>query len=150
MNNNIYCYVAIAFMFADLYLMVVKKNDYEKSLDTEEEIKMYYNVKKERMIIYAIANIIAFMLIRNLIFMNIKGNNDINTTCLYTAIYSITIYFIYTLWPKKYWMLDTVSTRSDSQEWLKKYKYMKMQWHVGLLLGVISYAVYTYYKQTRQ
>jgi hypothetical protein len=147
MNNNIYCYIAVAFMFADLYLMIVKKNDYEKSLDTEEEVKMYEEVKKERMIIYAIANIIAFMVVRNIIFMNIKGSNDVNTTCLYTAMYSITIYFVYTLFPKKHWMLDTVSKRSDAQEWLKKYRYMKMQWHVGLVLGIISYALYTYYKQ---
>jgi hypothetical protein len=128
--------------------MIVKKNDYEKSLNTEEEYKMYYNVKKERMIIYAIANIIAFMVVRNLIFMNIKGSNNLNTTCLYTAIYSITIYFVYTLFPKKYWMLDTVSSKSDAQEWLKKYKYMKIQWHIGLVLGIISYGLYSYYKQS--
>jgi uncharacterized membrane protein (GlpM family) len=147
MNNNIYCYIAVAFAVADLYLMIVKKNDYEKSLDTNEEIQMYYKVKKERLIIYAIANIIAFMVIRNLIFMNIKSDNKLNTTCLYAGIYSIIIYFVYTIFPKKYWMLDTVSNKKDAQEWLKKYKYMKIQWHIGLILGIISYALYTYYKQ---
>lgn len=147
MNNNIYCYIAVAFFIADLYLMIVKKNDYEKSLDTQEEVDMYKKVKEERLKIYAIANIIAIMVIRNLIFMNIKGNNNVNTTCLYTAVYSIVIYFVYTLYPKKFWMLDTVSSRGDAQEWLKKYNYMKTQWHIGLVLGVISYALYTYYLQ---
>ena len=63
---------------------------------------------------------------------------------MYTSIYFLTEYFVYTLYPKKHWMLQTVENNQDALDWLEKYKYMKRHWHIGLLLGIVAVAIFTY------
>lgn len=141
----LYCYIASAFLSSSIYFMFVKSDVYKKTLTHEDEIKKYDLVKKERLKIYIIANIIGLLVIGNLYFMGIGKNDPMKTTCMYTAIYFFVEYFVYTLLPKKHWMLDSVKDKKDAQDWLQKYKTMKMHYHLGLLLGVIAFGFYSYF-----
>ena len=64
---------------------------------------------------------------------------------MYVAIFFLIEYFVYTLHPKTHWMLDSVETTQDVQDWLEKYKYMKINWHIGLLLGVLAVGIFSYF-----
>ena len=45
--------------------------------------------------------------------------------------------------------LNHLENKEQTSLWLKKYKYMKNKWHVGILLGVVGYFVGMYFISQR-
>ena len=143
MGKLIYMYIAAAFFMGNLYVSLYKNNDYLDTLNDKER-EMRDKVVKERMKIYLFANLCAILLVGLLIFNNLYLEDRVNNMWMYTAIYFLTEYFVYSLHPKKYWMLHSVENKQDAIDWLEKYKYMKRNWHIGLLLGIFSVSIFTY------
>jgi amino acid permease len=144
MNSGIYCYAAAAFFIASIYLSLIKTSDYKDSLNSKEKEK-YKSVIKERVKIYLIASTVGLLVVGNLYFMNIRQGSSTTTACYYTAIYFLVEYFVYSLLPKKHWMLQSVENNQDALDWLKKYRFMKNNWHYGLVFGIISFGLFSYF-----
>jgi hypothetical protein len=56
--------------------------------------------------------------------------------CSVAAITLATNYFYYVLSPKSDWMVLHFNTKSDSANWLRVYRGMQVNYHVGLVLGI--------------
>ena len=105
---------------------------------------MREKVVKERAKIYLIANISALLLVSILFMNNFYSSNRMNNVWMYTAIFFLTEYFVYMLIPKKHWMLHSVENKKDAMDWLKKYKFMSRNYHIGMLLGILAVGIFTY------
>lgn len=158
MNSSVICYIASAFQVASLYLMLasgVSKKDDELYNALNDEQKDYYKkVVKERSNIFLIASLTGLLVCLILHYMLQEKLISFNTnilTCIYVFTYFIVQYFVYTLLPKKHWMLNHIMETVEEGDkklvklWLKKYKFMKLYWHIGLVLGLIAFGMYSYY-----
>ena len=56
--------------------------------------------------------------------------------CNVAAITLATNYFYYVLSPKSDWMVLHFKAKSDSANWLRVYRGMQVNYHVGLVLGI--------------
>ena len=139
----ILCMIAISLFMGGLWVSVFGTNNYYDKLDDYEKEK-YKLVVKERTRIYLYTIMISITLITILLINDIKMNNRMNTMWFYLAIYFVSEYFIYMLWPKKHWMLQSVKTNQDATEWLEKYKHMQKLYHIGLLMGILGVAIFAY------
>ena len=151
------CYIAAALQISSLYLMLAtsfsnKDDDFEKSL-TDDLKKEYKKVVRERSNIFMIASLTGLLIclvIHLLLLKNIIDDVDIKyKVCLYVFVYFMVQYFVYTLYPKKHWMLTKLAGEDNdialTQKWLTKYKFMKKHWHLGLVIGIISFAMFAYF-----
>lgn len=144
MNQDfILCMIAVSLFMGGLWVSIFSTRKYYDKLDNDEKEK-YEKVIKERSRIYLYSVLISFTLMIILILNDVKMNNKVNTMWFYLAIYFVSEYFIYMLWPKKHWMLQSVETNQDAIDWLEKYKYMQKLYHVGLLMGILGVALFAY------
>ena len=128
---------------ASIYVSLFSNNKYLKDM-SDKKLEKYKQVIRERMKIYAYANLISTMFVIVLILNDKSSDNKLRNVWMYTSIFFLSEYFIYTLWPKKNWVLQSVNNKEDVMDWLNKYRYMKRNWHIGLLLGILSVSVFTY------
>ena len=61
--------------------------------------------------------------------------------CNVAAITLTTNYFYYMLSPKSDWMVLHFENKSDSANWLRVYRGMQVNYHVGLVLGIVGTVV---------
>ena len=146
------CIVSAAFFGSSIYMMTVN-NDIKDELynSMSDDAKEHYKkITKERVSIYIKATVTAVLLafFVNTFYLS-NENSCINNTCISTAIYFFTQYIVYSLHPKSDWVLNHLETKEQTQLWLKKYKYMKNKWHMGLLLGIIGYFMGSYFLSKR-
>lgn len=144
-----YCYAASAFLMGSLYLMLKKNNSSQKNnlikLLNDEQKTIYNNIKMDRFRIYMKAKMGG--LITALIFYLFNkenNNNSVYDSCIYTFIFFITQYFIYSLHPKQDWMIKHLTDSNQVDAWLENYRFMKDNWHRGLVLGIFSFALFSY------
>lgn len=148
MNCNVQCGVGVAFFVASITVMIKEKNNikqrFYQSL-TEGQKKIYKEIKKERFKIWAKASSIG-MLASFLYRMNMpKINDPVKSMCVHTMIYFVTQYLVYSIHPKKLWMLNHMKNQNQVDMWLEHYKVMKYKWHYGLVLGLIGYMYICYF-----
>jgi hypothetical protein len=145
------CYIASAFQIASLYLMIAsdvstKDDELVNSLDDEQK-KYYQKVVKERKTIFLMASLMGLIVVLAIHFALLNnwvgGISRKALICFYTSIYFLVEYITYTLIPKKYWMLNMIGGDQDLvDKWVVKYNFMKTHWHIGLLLGLVSFGLY--------
>lgn len=144
MNQDfILCMIAVSLFMGGIWVSLFGTKKYYNKLDEREKEK-YDKVIKERSRIYLYAVLISFTIMVTLMINDIKMNNRVNTMWFYLAIYFVSEYFIYMLWPKKHWMLQSVETNQDAIDWLEKYKHMQKLYHIGLLMGILGVALFAY------
>lgn len=132
--SELHCLIGMAFLVASIYMSFIKNKEYENTLN-ETQKEYYKKVVQERKQIYT-KSVLYALLGCLVLFLFIERQNTMFDSCFYTFAFFMIQYFVYTLLPKKKWMLDVVEDNEDAQQWLEKYKYMKRNWHYGLLLGV--------------
>ena len=143
------CTIASGFIFASLFTMFATKktmlaNDLRQSL-TPEQDAVYKTIVEERTRLYLHGLVIGLLL--GVVYLYItreKKDKLIHRLCLFTLIVMGTQYFYYTLMPKKRWMLDFLDSKEANQKWLEMYKYMKYQYHIGFLFGIVGYTILAY------
>lgn len=146
------CGLSTAFIIGMVYMTnattksKITKN-YEEQLP--EELKtIYKQVVKERTEIYYIGYILGFLLAVLLLLTNtylLKRKMSTTTMVCHTILISFaTNYFYYTLTPKKNMMLEHIKTEEQTKAWLKMYKGMQYNYHVGMLLGLVAVGIMAY------
>lgn len=143
MYRLVYIFISIALFMGSFYVSLANNDKYIKTLN-EKEMEMRKKVVDERKKIFLIANMCAILLVSLLIFSEFTLKNKMGNAWMYVAIYFLTEYFVYMLLPKKNWMLHSVENNQDALDWLKKYKYMSRNYHIGMLLGILAVGIFTY------
>lgn len=64
--------------------------------------------------------------------------SNISVVCIVMATCFFTNYFYYMLSPKKQYMLDNIKNKEEIDNWLKMYRKMQFNYHMGLVLGIIG------------
>ena len=121
--------------------------EYEESLSKELKEK-YEEIVNERKKIYytgyLLGFIIALMVIMLNIFMLKTKVSGISMVCQTILISFVINYFYYILSPKKKMMLEYIKTEEETKAWLKMYKGMQYNYHMGMLLGLIAVGLMGY------
>lgn len=142
------CTIASGFIFASLFTMFATKktmlaNDL-RSILTPEQDEMYKSIVEERTRLYLHGLVIGLLLGIIYLYLSRKDKNLTQRLCVFTLIAMGAQYFYYTMIPKKRWMLDYLDTKEANQKWLEMYKYMKYQYHLGFLFGIVGYTILAY------
>ena len=143
------CSISIVFFVATIYLQMKmpiksKKNYYNLLNDTQKN--KLDEIRKDRMKLYfegfTLGFVISIILIlSNYNYFSMKFSHYY-IMCFVTAIMFITQYFYYILSPKKDYMILHLKTDEQKKAWLEIYKHMQYNYHFGLVLGIISIAIF--------
>lgn len=152
------CGLALVFLVANIYLTInadkysiTKK--YEETLSPMQR-ERYYKIVNERKMIglkgYALGFIFSFIVIMmkylrvGCFSPNRRDFGTMGLICLTAAITFTTQYFFYILSPKSDWMVLHLDTRTQREEWLKVYRAMQFNYHLGLVFGIAAVIVFSY------
>lgn len=139
-TSDLSCVGAFAFFVASLFTMFAGhelKEKYVKHL-SNEQIEYYVLVKKERMHVWILATFAALICAFG-VFAFIDTKNAAEKSCVMTFTFFIVQYFVYMLYPKKYWMLNKAQSTPDVENWLGMYKTMSRRYHMGFIFGIIAF-----------
>ena len=144
MKVNLQCGFSFAFLFTSFFMMLSsKKGEFIDNLG-KGKLSIYKKIVKERRNIWFLSTVSA-IIISFIYHKNFSsGDNNKILACSNTLVFFLVQYFVYSLYPKKNWMLDNLSEKKDIKNWLKMYKKMKNRWHLGLILGLIGYLFVNY------
>lgn len=140
------CMITIIFLLAMFYMTFRSYSDetvnkYKEQLPTELK-EIYNSIVRERLGIYYTGYFLGFIISLFIILYNYKLNDGklstISIICIVLSTCFVVNYFYYLICPKKKWMLDYITTPEQTKEWLKMYRQMQLNYHVGLLLGLIA------------
>ena len=146
---SISCMISAVFIIGMIYFYNITNKSavvkmYKQNL-TPDLQKLYDKLSSERMYISMKGYILGFILSLLIIFYNLKlKQNKFNNTsiiCIVMATCFLTNYFYYTLSPKSDWMLNHVKDKEQVKSWLKMYKEMSFNYHMGLVLGIIAVGI---------
>lgn len=141
-----WCFVAIVFFIADLYMaLTADKCDHKaafiKTLDDNQKIK-YENIIKERRSIYfkGYAAGIVLSIIFLIMTDKLRKSNLVSTgiICSVGGITLLTCYLFYIIHPKSEYMILGLSKADQRDKWLDIYRHMQLKYHMGLAFGVIA------------
>ena len=136
MTCSAYCVIAVGFIFATIATCCLSsKNfqDFYSNLNTEQK-KIKNEIASERFKIY-ITGILIGCVLAALFYTWIqhKGKAKI---CILVSIIMATSYFFYILSPKSKYMISYLKSGEQVEQWLKIYKQMQFNYHIGFLLGM--------------
>lgn len=146
MNCTVSCILAGAFIAASVFVCfrVDKKmlnNPLMKLLNRENQTR-YMRLTNERRNIYLkgfalgfIISVISLVLLnKNKMFKLTKLTN----ICFIVAVSFSINYFFYILHPKSDYMVNHLQTQEERSAWLKIYRTMQFNYHLGFVLGLIG------------
>ena len=152
------CLISIVFLISMIYytLLFDKNkviNNYKSKLNENQLIK-YNKIVNERKEIYFKGYILGFILsfvyiifikkyINNLMGLYKNLGSKPYILCTVTAITFITNYFFYILSPKSDWMILHIDDKELKQEWLKVYRTMQKNYHLGFVFGILAVVFFT-------
>ena len=146
------CGLSTAFVIGMIYMTnATTKSEITKNYEQQlpEDLKtIYKQVVKERSEIYYMGYVLGFILAMLLLLTNtyiLKRKMSTTAMVCQTILVSfLTNYFYYTLTPKKHMMLEHIKTEDQTKAWLKMYKGMQYNYHMGMLLGLVAVGVMAY------
>ena len=148
------CSIAIVFFVAMLYMCVISpiildesKYDVMRELKnklTLEQQNKLMRVKKERAAIhfqgYGFGLLLSAAVLAWRMFSGTvkKRLTPMMMFCTTAAITCVVNYFYYILSPKSEWMITSLHNEDQARAWLKMYRYMQVNYHVGFVLGILA------------
>ena len=136
MTCSPYCVIAIGFIFATVAtccLSTTSIQDFYSNL-TDEQKEIKHEIASERFRIY-ITGILIGCVIAGLFYTWIEQKGKARL-CILVSIIMATSYFYYILSPKSKYMVSYLSGREQIDQWLKIYKQMQFNYHIGFLFGM--------------
>jgi len=144
MRCLIWCSLGIAFFIANLVVTysadkIFDKKRFYKTL-TPELIERYEAIIQERRDIYIRGYIWGLILALVAIFygQHSKKMNVTSTVCVGAGITLLVNYLYYILYPKSDTMIIHLYREDQRVEWHKIYRSMQLNYHIGLVLGIIA------------
>lgn len=148
---KISCSISLVFLVGMVYMTTMSDNETMRKYKQQipDNLKaLYQDIVEERRCIYytgyGIGILVAMLFI---LFNNMVLDKTFSTTsmvCITTSTAFVVNYFYYILTPKTNYMLDHLETPQQTRAWLKMYKMMQFQYHMGLVVGIIAIAILSY------
>ena len=146
------CNIAIVFAISMLYMcvlspLVVEENKHSlmkklKNTLTLEQQNTYDRIKRERLGIhlrgYGIGLLLSALVLMYKFQLNSKMLTPTVMACITGSITFTVNYFYYILTPKTEWMILSLEGDDQKEAWLKMYRHMQFNYHVGFLLGIAA------------
>ena len=140
MNCSLCCFIAAALLGSMVYFIIngkkANKIMYFRSLLTNDQQKIHENIVNERMNIYIQGFVLGLILA--LVYLKTMKNHKQPIYCIFIAIVLGVTYIHYTLMPKSTYMLEHITTAEQARAWLEIYKEMKINCHIGMILGMVA------------
>jgi len=143
------CALSFAFIVGYLYLFLGTKKKLIEHTFTEtlnkEQKQIYLEIVNERFK-YAIQGKILGILLA-CIYLYISYNIDTpkgTMICMSIVIIMLTQTLFYKLMPKSKWMLNYIHKKEQVDAWLEIYKYMSNRAHVGFIIGIIGFILFSW------
>lgn len=140
---NIICVLAVGFFASMLYVMLSFDKDsalskFPKSLSASQII-LYNKVIKERMTRFLQGLILGLLV--GFMYLNYSASSGggEKSQCVFTLIILSIVYIYYSIYPKEYSMLPTLTTTEQRELWWDIYTEMKTRALIGFLLGVVAF-----------
>lgn len=145
------CIIAFVFLVANIYSILscsnVNKEDFYNVLTNIQKDK-YTKIIEERRNIYYMGYGLGLILSLIVILINKKvfksKLSNISIICIVGAVTFITNYLFYILCPKTDYMLMHLNDKKQIEEWLKIYKKMQFNFHIGFVFGIIAIMIFCY------
>jgi hypothetical protein len=140
------CSIAIGFIFASLMTMMAKNNKFAALRETvdEDSRKMIDKIVKERMLLYVRGSLLGIIIAIVFLFWAKDSFAKYTTICTFIIIMFLVQISVYTLSPKKDFILNHLKTPEQNKLWLEVYRDMKMRYHLGFIIGLVGYGVLCY------
>ena len=152
MACSISCIISAIFIIAMIYFYNSTSKSgialkYKSGLPKHLQ-QLYDKIVKERLMISYKGYILGFILSLFIIFWNLKIKRErfsnMSLVCVVLATSFLTNYFFYMLSPKSDWMLNHISDKKQAQSWLEMYRTFSLNYHVGLVLGIIGVGIFAF------
>ena len=138
----VYCMVATTLLISSIYLSVVNKNTeiFSKfnSLLSDSQLKIYNKIVKERLMIY-IGGMILGILFGGIFYYYNKKSEYL--FCKVVGIMILTKLAFYYFYPKRPFMLYSLTNKKQTDAWADIYTEMKGRWIKSLVVGFIGYLI---------
>ena len=133
-----YCFLAVGFLVATLSTCCLSNKNIQNFYSdlNEDQRRIKDEITIERMKIY-ITGILFGCLNATLFYMFINKNSKAKL-CILLSIILATSYFYYIISPKTKYMVSYLDNKEQVKQWLKIYKQMQFNYHLGFLLGMSS------------
>ena len=138
------CAIAFIFIVANIYCCAFSHRsggviqEFVAKLSPDSQ-RRYAAITQERQGIYFMGLFLGFILAMILLVCCRKyfmGRGGI--LCMVAAVAFSVNYFYYILSPKSDWMVLHLKSGEETQAWLKVYRTMQYNYHVGLVLGILA------------
>lgn len=146
MNCTVSCILAGAFIAASVFVCFrvdkkMLKNPLMKLLNRENQTR-YIALTNERRNIYLKGFALGFIIsVVSLVLLNKNKMfklNKLTNICFILAVSFTVNYFFYILHPKSDYMVNHLQTQEERSAWLKIYRTMQFNYHLGFVLGLIG------------
>jgi hypothetical protein len=146
------CAISAIFIIGMIYFYNRTDNsdfvkNYKSRLSPELQTK-YDKIVNERLTItyqgYGLGVFIALCIIFYSLYIRHERLKTLPLICIVVASCFITNYFYYTLYPKSDWLLNHLKNPEEIKNWLRLYKEMQYNYHMGLVLGIIAVGVFAF------
>ena len=141
------CAIAFVLIIANVYCCSLgSKSELIKELISKlspENQERYRKIANERRGIYFTGLFLGFILSMLLImccrsyFLTTNGSRG-GLLCMVGAVTLSVNYFYYILAPKTDWMVLHLKSVEEREAWLKVYRNMQYNYHMGLVLGILA------------
>ena len=144
------CLISIIFLLSMIYMQIsmpyVDKKKFFEILDEKQKEK-YTLIKNFRLKLYFVGYLIGLILAISFIIINLFNNytklNPLLMTCFVTSFMFIFQYFYYIIHPKPDYMVLHLKTKEQKKAWLKIYRSMQLNYHIGFVIGIVAISLFT-------
>ena len=140
-----WCSIAIVFLVANIYVSYFASSPaLKKNLDatlSPQQREQYRGIVSERRDIYYkgyIYGLILSVVLALYARSTMKNMTNAHIACLVGAVTMLTNYFYYILSPKSEYMVIGLDRKDQREAWHAIYRHMQVQYHVGLVLGILA------------
>jgi amino acid transporter len=140
------CSIAVGFIIASIMTMMAKNNSFfelREKVD-EQSRKEIDRIVRERMLLYVRGSLLGIILAIVFLFWAKYKFAKYTTICTFIIIMFIVQIGVYTISPKRDFILNHLKTPEQNKLWLEVYKDMKKRYHLGFIIGLVGYGVLCY------
>ena len=143
---TIYCSLSTIFIIAMIYFYYMTNHsevvaNYKSKLPKNLQVT-YNEIVNERFMISINGFVLGLILAIIIILFNLnylhKKISSLPMFCIIVGVSFLTNYFFYILYPKSDWMLNHIKDQKTSQLWVRMYRTMQFNYHLGLVFGIIA------------
>ena len=145
LSNLSVCLIAAMFIGGGL-LTSLKCNEchpisaFKKSLTVGQK-QIYERIVKERKDLYLKGLFFGLVLATALLFFTGNSLNPLTSGCVYAGVILSVQYFYYTLSKKSPLMVNYLNSQDQIELWNQVYTKMQRKYHMGLVMGLVGYAL---------